>query len=148
MMTELADRLYSLMDKGPLRTLSLILALVLAGCIFGIRPALRQNQFAGDLARAAADVGRLQRRGARGWVSSPSFALACVLFTAAGADHTDRRTAVLFLLRFGALAQGDASDVALRKALSGARRQACIKRRLLIGKSVIVHFYYGSSSDP
>ncbi|ACR70023.1 cyd operon protein YbgE [Edwardsiella ictaluri] len=34
MMTELADRLYSLMDKGPLRTLSLILALVLAGCIF------------------------------------------------------------------------------------------------------------------
>ncbi|BET81553.1 cyd operon protein YbgE [Edwardsiella anguillarum] len=34
MMTGLADRLYSLMDKGPLRALSLILALALAGCIF------------------------------------------------------------------------------------------------------------------
>ncbi|AGH74598.1 cyd operon protein YbgE [Edwardsiella piscicida] len=33
-MTGLADRLYSLMDKGPLRALSLILALALAGCIF------------------------------------------------------------------------------------------------------------------
>ncbi|XEG68625.1 cyd operon protein YbgE [Edwardsiella tarda] len=34
MMTGLADKLYNLMDKGPLRALSLILALVLAGCIF------------------------------------------------------------------------------------------------------------------
>ncbi|EKS7766484.1 cyd operon protein YbgE [Edwardsiella piscicida] len=33
-MTGLADRLYRLMDKGPLRALSLILALALAGCIF------------------------------------------------------------------------------------------------------------------
>lgn len=28
------DRLYAMMDKGPLRVLSLILALALAGCIF------------------------------------------------------------------------------------------------------------------
>ncbi|AOP44809.2 cyd operon protein YbgE [Edwardsiella piscicida] len=33
-MTGLADRLYRLMDKGPPRALSLILALALAGCIF------------------------------------------------------------------------------------------------------------------
>ncbi|XBS70965.1 cyd operon protein YbgE [Acerihabitans sp. KWT182] len=34
MIKTLTDRLYSLTDKGPLRALSLILALALAGCVF------------------------------------------------------------------------------------------------------------------
>ena len=34
MIKTLVDRLYSVTDKSPLRALSLILALVLAGCVF------------------------------------------------------------------------------------------------------------------
>ncbi|MFP9230072.1 cyd operon protein YbgE [Pectobacterium cacticida] len=33
-MSDLADKLYRLMDKSPLRALSLILALLLADCVF------------------------------------------------------------------------------------------------------------------
>ncbi len=33
-MNNLAHKLYSIMDKGPLRALSLILAFILVGCIF------------------------------------------------------------------------------------------------------------------
>ncbi|WP_413739227.1 cyd operon protein YbgE [Sodalis sp. RH21] len=33
-MASLTDRLYRLTDKGPLRALSLVMALVLAGCVF------------------------------------------------------------------------------------------------------------------
>ena len=33
-MMALFDKLYAMMDKGPLRVLSLILAMALAGCIF------------------------------------------------------------------------------------------------------------------
>lgn len=33
-MTDLLHKLYAIMDKGPLRALSLVLALVLAGCVF------------------------------------------------------------------------------------------------------------------
>ncbi|MDY4315191.1 cyd operon protein YbgE [Pectobacterium actinidiae] len=33
-MSDLVDKLYRLMDKSPLRALSLILALLLAGCVF------------------------------------------------------------------------------------------------------------------
>lgn len=33
-MANLLHKLYAIMDKGPLRALSLILALVLAGCVF------------------------------------------------------------------------------------------------------------------
>lgn len=33
-MIMLSDKLYAVMDKGPLRALSLVMALVLAGCVF------------------------------------------------------------------------------------------------------------------
>ncbi|MBJ7221652.1 MULTISPECIES: cyd operon protein YbgE [unclassified Brenneria] len=33
-MSDLVDRLYRLMDKSPLRALSLIMALLVAGCVF------------------------------------------------------------------------------------------------------------------
>ncbi|MFP1725545.1 cyd operon protein YbgE [Lonsdalea quercina] len=33
-MSQLIHRLYCIMDKGPLRALSLIMALLLAGCVF------------------------------------------------------------------------------------------------------------------
>ncbi len=33
-MTLLADKLYAVTDKGPLRVLSLIMSLLLAGCVF------------------------------------------------------------------------------------------------------------------
>jgi len=33
-MSALADRVYAVTDKGPLRALSLVMALVLAGCVF------------------------------------------------------------------------------------------------------------------
>lgn len=33
-MSALADRVYAVTDKGPLRVLSLVMALVLAGCVF------------------------------------------------------------------------------------------------------------------
>ncbi|MFI8415421.1 cyd operon protein YbgE [Serratia sp. NPDC078593] len=33
-MSSLADKLYAVTDKGPIRALSLVLALVLAGCVF------------------------------------------------------------------------------------------------------------------
>lgn len=34
MSSSLADKLYAMTDKGPVRALSLVLALILAGCIF------------------------------------------------------------------------------------------------------------------
>lgn len=34
-MANLSDKLYQIMDKGPLRALSLVLALVVAFCVFG-----------------------------------------------------------------------------------------------------------------
>ncbi|MDT3251575.1 cyd operon protein YbgE [Serratia sp. root2] len=34
MSSSLADKLYAVTDKGPVRALSLVLALILAGCIF------------------------------------------------------------------------------------------------------------------
>lgn len=34
MSSSLADKLYAITDKGPVRALSLVLALILAGCIF------------------------------------------------------------------------------------------------------------------
>lgn len=33
-MSSLTDKLYAVTDKGPIRALSLVLALVLAGCVF------------------------------------------------------------------------------------------------------------------
>ncbi|VEA72381.1 cyd operon protein YbgE [Serratia rubidaea] len=33
-MSSLTDKLYAIADKGPLRALSLVLALALAGCVF------------------------------------------------------------------------------------------------------------------
>jgi len=69
-MESLIAKLYAVMDRGPLRALSLVMALVLAGMIFWdpTRFAAKTSDF--DLARLCIDVGDLCRGDSRRRVPS------------------------------------------------------------------------------
>lgn len=69
--------LYAIMDKRPLRALSLLMALLLAGCIFWDPSRFAgEDQRAGNLAWFLADVGGLQRRYSRRGLSPACRSLA------------------------------------------------------------------------
>ena len=95
-MSLLADKLYAVTDKGPLRALSLAMALVLAGCVFW-QPA----QFASSTSKLevwhgiiliwAVCTGLIHGFGFR-----PPVCMESVLFPLTGDDYPARRASLLF----------------------------------------------------